>query len=210
MHRVDERPLRMHVGRLDLGTAAALAQALGKAVRRTPLGVGSGKPALERAELPDHLHPSLHVHAWELSVDGAMVGSPAGVRNWYTRGPQKAVVLRDMWVRLPPPASPRRLASYPCAAGTPSPVPTRTGCGPASTSSSRSRSTTSRASTSRRPTRCWRCGAPDGAHELGRLRWGLVPGRWAEKKGARPLINARAETLAEPAAFASRSASAAA
>jgi putative SOS response-associated peptidase YedK len=38
--------------------------------------------------------------------------------------------------------------------------------------------------------------------ELGRLRWGLVPGRWAEKKGARPLINARAETIATQPAFA--------
>jgi putative SOS response-associated peptidase YedK len=38
--------------------------------------------------------------------------------------------------------------------------------------------------------------------ELGRLRWGLVPGLWAEQKGQRPLINARAETVAEQAAFA--------
>ncbi len=38
--------------------------------------------------------------------------------------------------------------------------------------------------------------------ELGRLRWGLVPGKWAEKKGARPLINARAETIATQPAFA--------
>ena len=38
--------------------------------------------------------------------------------------------------------------------------------------------------------------------ELGRLRWGLVPGRWAEKKGSRPLINARAETIATQPAFA--------
>jgi len=42
----------------------------------------------------------------------------------------------------------------------------------------------------------------DGAREAGRLRWGLVPGRWAEKKGARPLINARAESLLEQPAFA--------
>lgn len=41
-----------------------------------------------------------------------------------------------------------------------------------------------------------------GARELGRLRWGLVPGRWAERKGGRPLINARAETLASQPAFA--------
>jgi putative SOS response-associated peptidase YedK len=40
----------------------------------------------------------------------------------------------------------------------------------------------------------------DGANELGRLRWGLVPGRWAEK-GGRPLINARAETLRSQPAF---------
>ena len=42
----------------------------------------------------------------------------------------------------------------------------------------------------------------DGEREIGRLRWGLVPGRWAEKKGGRPLINARAETLADQPAFA--------
>ncbi len=41
----------------------------------------------------------------------------------------------------------------------------------------------------------------DGANELGRLRWGLVPGRWAEKGGGRPLINARAETLESQPAF---------
>ncbi len=42
----------------------------------------------------------------------------------------------------------------------------------------------------------------DDRRDLGRLRWGLVPGVWAEEKGQRPLINARAETLAEQAAFA--------
>jgi putative SOS response-associated peptidase YedK len=41
----------------------------------------------------------------------------------------------------------------------------------------------------------------DGAREAGRLRWGLVPGRWAEK-GGRPLINARAESVATQPAFA--------
>ena len=33
------------------------------------------------------------------------------------------------------------------------------------------------------------------------LRWGLLPGVWAEKKGQRPLINARAETVATQPAF---------
>jgi putative SOS response-associated peptidase YedK len=42
----------------------------------------------------------------------------------------------------------------------------------------------------------------DGARDLGRLRWGLVPGRWAERKGERPLINARVEGLAKQPAFA--------
>ncbi len=42
----------------------------------------------------------------------------------------------------------------------------------------------------------------DGAREAGRLRWGLVPGRWAEKHGARPLINARVETVDSQPAFA--------
>ena len=41
----------------------------------------------------------------------------------------------------------------------------------------------------------------EGDREAGRLRWGLVPGRWAEKKGQRPLINARAETVATQPAF---------
>lgn len=38
-------------------------------------------------------------------------------------------------------------------------------------------------------------------NEAGRLRWGLVPGAWAEKAGQRPLINARAETVASQPAF---------
>jgi putative SOS response-associated peptidase YedK len=42
----------------------------------------------------------------------------------------------------------------------------------------------------------------DGVRDLGRLRWGLVPGLWAERRGQRPLINARVETLATQAAFA--------
>jgi putative SOS response-associated peptidase YedK len=41
-----------------------------------------------------------------------------------------------------------------------------------------------------------------GAREPGRLRWGLVPGRWAERRSGPPLINARAETLQEQPAFA--------
>jgi putative SOS response-associated peptidase YedK len=36
--------------------------------------------------------------------------------------------------------------------------------------------------------------------DIGLLRWGLVPGRWAER-GGRPLINARAETLESQPAF---------
>jgi len=43
--------------------------------------------------------------------------------------------------------------------------------------------------------------AEDGVNELGTLRWGLVPGRWAEKGGGRPLINARAETVESQPAF---------
>lgn len=41
-----------------------------------------------------------------------------------------------------------------------------------------------------------------GAREAGRLRWGLVPGRWAERRAGPPLINARAETLRSQPAFA--------
>ena len=40
-----------------------------------------------------------------------------------------------------------------------------------------------------------------GEREIGRLRWGLVPGRWAEKRSGPPLINARAETLQSQPAF---------
>jgi len=42
----------------------------------------------------------------------------------------------------------------------------------------------------------------EGARNLGRLRWGLVPGRWAERRSGPPLINARAESLATQPAFA--------
>jgi putative SOS response-associated peptidase YedK len=42
----------------------------------------------------------------------------------------------------------------------------------------------------------------EGAREAGRLRWGLVPGRWAEKKGSRPLINARVDGIERQPAFA--------
>jgi putative SOS response-associated peptidase YedK len=41
----------------------------------------------------------------------------------------------------------------------------------------------------------------DGKREPGRLRWGLLPGRWAERSGP-PLINARAETIRRQPAFA--------
>jgi putative SOS response-associated peptidase YedK len=41
-----------------------------------------------------------------------------------------------------------------------------------------------------------------GGREPGRLRWGLVPGRWAERRSGPPLINARAETLRSQPAFA--------
>jgi len=38
--------------------------------------------------------------------------------------------------------------------------------------------------------------------DLGKLRWGLLPGKWATEKGQRPLINARAESIANQPAFA--------
>ena len=38
--------------------------------------------------------------------------------------------------------------------------------------------------------------------ELGNLRWGLIPGKWATEKKGRPLINARAEGIATQPAFA--------
>jgi putative SOS response-associated peptidase YedK len=41
----------------------------------------------------------------------------------------------------------------------------------------------------------------DGGRDLGRLRWGLVPGRWAERSGP-SLINARGETIERQPAFA--------
>ncbi len=35
--------------------------------------------------------------------------------------------------------------------------------------------------------------------EIGTLRWGLVPGKWATEKKGRPLINARAESIRDAA-----------
>ena len=43
--------------------------------------------------------------------------------------------------------------------------------------------------------------ADDARNQAGRLRWGLVPGQWALGSGQRPLINARAETVASQPAF---------
>lgn len=42
----------------------------------------------------------------------------------------------------------------------------------------------------------------DEERNVGRLRWGLVPGKWATEKQGRPLINARAESVAKQPAFA--------
>jgi putative SOS response-associated peptidase YedK len=42
----------------------------------------------------------------------------------------------------------------------------------------------------------------DATRGAGHLRWGLMPGRWAERRSGPPLINARAETLATQPAFA--------
>lgn len=41
----------------------------------------------------------------------------------------------------------------------------------------------------------------EAKNQAGRLRWGLLPGFWATKKGQRPLINARSESVATQAAF---------
>jgi putative SOS response-associated peptidase YedK len=42
----------------------------------------------------------------------------------------------------------------------------------------------------------------DGLRTPGHLRWGLLPGRWAEERSGAPLINARAETIGSQPAFA--------
>ena len=54
--------LGVDVGGLDLDLPAHFAQALGEPVRRTPLGVGSGEPALEGAELLHDLHARGDIH----------------------------------------------------------------------------------------------------------------------------------------------------
>jgi putative SOS response-associated peptidase YedK len=38
--------------------------------------------------------------------------------------------------------------------------------------------------------------------DIGKLRWGLIPGKWATEKKGRPLINARAESIETQPAFA--------
>ena len=47
-----------------------------------------------------------------------------------------------------------------------------------------------------------RAGDDRDGRDLGHLRWGLVPGRWALERKGRPLINARAESVATQPAFA--------
>ena len=88
-----------------------------------------------------------------------------------------------------------------CAAGTrsrtPIPLCSRHGSG----STSHLISTNGRGSTSHRPIRCSRSAADEGGRrEAGRLRWGLLPGSWAQDS-SRALINARAETIAEQPAY---------
>jgi hypothetical protein len=60
--RVSEWVLRVDVGRLNLGSAAALAEAVGEVVAGAPLGVGAGTPALERAQAADEGHALADVH----------------------------------------------------------------------------------------------------------------------------------------------------
>ena len=119
----------------------------------------------------------------------SIVAGSAGVAELAYAMVSKAVVLRDMWVRIPPPASsmcgrytltnpdPMRLrARFDILESVEGDDPPRYNIAP-----------TDPVFAVRR--------REDGSRDLGRLRWGLVPGRWAEKKGGRPLINARAESL---------------
>ena len=62
MRGVDQRPLRVDVGRLDLGPAPERAQPLGEPVRGPALGVGAGEPALERAQLANQSPCAAAVH----------------------------------------------------------------------------------------------------------------------------------------------------
>ena len=52
----------MDVGRLDLRRAPGVAKPRREPVARSPLGVGPGQPALERAQLADHLQAGGGVH----------------------------------------------------------------------------------------------------------------------------------------------------
>src|SRR5262249_3908717 len=75
------------------------------------LGVGAGSPLLEGAELADQLDALGRVHRRRIIAPVPRSGAglslmrvKAGVAEWQTRGTQNAVSLRDVWVRLPPPA----------------------------------------------------------------------------------------------------------
>ncbi len=90
-----------------------------------------------------------------------------------------------------------------CAGATRSPTRTRRGSGRASASTSR-RSSAEEARYNIAPTDPVLAirRSDGGERQAGRLRWGLIPGRWAERRSGPPLINARAETLASQPAFA--------
>ena len=141
------------------------------------------RPALlEGAELVDQLLAPRIVHAAGLSPEGAAM-VPTACRSGgtgHTRGTQNAVSfgtcgfdshLRHRWR----PSGVVRISDL-CAAVTPSPTLTPGCCSSASASARRPRSSRSRATTSRRPTRCSRCGRTRRASaSAGRLRWGLIP-----------------------------------
>ena len=205
--RLDERHLRMHVDRLDIDAAARRAQASGQMVGGAPLGIRAGQPVLERAELVDRLHALVDRHGF---------GIIAALRGYRCRSrrsggtadsrPSKGRARKSVWVRIPPPAS-RRLRA-PVASLDPM-------CGRYTLTNPdpiklRQRFLVGESATEFEPR--FNVAPTDavpavrladgGERELGRLRWGLVPGRWAEKSSGRPLINARVESISSQPAFA--------
>ena len=158
---VDQRELRVHVGRLDLGAPAHRPQPAGERVRRPPLGVGAGSPA-RRTSRAHRRSGSL----WRSSCSTARdYRRKPGL--WFHRLPEWQELVDARHSKADGPSG--RVGSNPTS-GIGVPIGTLGHVRPLHAHRSRSaaaavslrprrrrpRSSSRRATTSRRPTPCWR------------------------------------------------------
>ena len=203
---MDDRVLGVGEEGLDLGAPADRSEAAGEHVGRAPLGVGPGAPPLEGAELANQLGTARGVHRRRIIAfsrpPGAglsLIAPAAGVAEWQTRGTQNAVSFGtcgfDSHLRH------LLYARAMCGRYTltdPDPRLLRFRFGLTESAEIDQKPRYNVAPTD--PVLAVRLNR-EGEREPGILRWGLIPHSADPEDFDRLLINARAETVAEAAAF---------